>query len=183
MTSRRLYCSTVVFKDQFLFALGGFDDTTCRTFASCERYDCARNLWSPVAPLAVARYGAAATTFLGCIYIAGGVNVRRRAERSVERYDPAASEKGEEEEDRWTAVAPMIRARFGFALAAFAGRLWAIGGYNEDHQELASVESYDSLTDSWREEPPLALGPRSCHAAAEFGGELIVVGGQRKGGE
>ncbi|KAH9392745.1 hypothetical protein TYRP_005832 [Tyrophagus putrescentiae] len=100
MTSRRLYCSTVVFEDQFLFALGGFENNTCRTFASCERYDAARNLWSPVAPLAVARYGAAATTFLGCIYIAGGVNVRRRAELSVERYDPAASEEGEEKEDR-----------------------------------------------------------------------------------
>ena len=50
---------------------------------------------------------------------------------SVERYDPATN--------AWEAVAPMVVERFAHAMAALDGKLYAVGGQNDDEEEDGDI--------------------------------------------
>lgn len=80
-------------------------------------------------------------------------------------------------EDRWTGLSPMERAR-GLAAAAFAGgRVWVTGGCRRFGTGLAEVEVFDPVANSWSSGPAL---PESLHdhAAVAWRDSLVcVIGG------
>ena len=69
----------------------------------------------------------------------------------MERYDPGT--------DAWEAVAPLTLARFGAGAAALEGKLFAVGG-REDEAEgerpAHSVERFDPASNAWEEVAPMA---------------------------
>ncbi len=176
--SRSAFAS--VFINDNIYVLGGkhikndsFYDCPIRI---CELYYRSFNHWTTVEPMNSCRVNASAAVLNGCIYIAGGWT-GEEVEKSVEKYDLKSLCQ------RWILVAPMNTARYHFVLTPFDGRLWAIGGKSkegDDIQPLRSCESYDLVTDTWREEAPMKEG-RDGHAAIEFNGELYVVGGEKIG--
>ena len=62
--------------------------------------------------------------------------------------------------------------RFGAASAVVHGKLWIMGGYDEDFEGIATVTIYDPATDTWVAGPELPHpGP---YSAAILDGELRV---------
>jgi len=76
----------------------------------------------------------------------------------------------------WEAVAPTATARTSHAVAAFDGKLYAVGGYNGDGGRRSSVERYDPVTNAWEEVAPMGTA-RAAHAMAVLNGKLYAVGG------
>lgn len=61
--------------------------------------------------------------------------------RSVERFDPVASE--------WAMVTPMNRPRTGLSVTVLNGLLYAVGGH-DGAGYLNLVQSYDPQTNKWQ---------------------------------
>ena len=88
---------------------------------------------------------------------------------SVERYDPALN--------LWEAVAPMVAARMSLGVAVLDGKLYAVGGYNDDDFALSTVDRYDPATNAWEAMAPMATA-RVVLAVAVLDGKLYAVGGE-----
>ncbi|XP_066289189.1 uncharacterized protein [Branchiostoma lanceolatum] len=77
--------------------------------------------------------------------------------------------------DNWAKLAPMNTARREHKLAVVQGKVYAIGG-KDDNGKLASVEIYDRNLNKWTEGVALPQ-PRYKHAAAALNGNIYVIGG------
>jgi len=162
--------------DGKLYTVGGCRPQGDATFNSVKRYDLAANAWEEVAPMATARLAHAAAVLDGKLYAVGGYNEDDDEDEdghnsylsSVERYDPVTN--------AWEAVAPMATARDYHAVTVLDGKLYAVGGGNDDVDDLSTVERYDPATNAWEEVAPLATA-RSAHAVAALDGKLYAVGG------
>lgn len=127
-----------------LYVLGGYTLTGATPTAqkSVQVYDLTGNAWrrdgdaqaTPPAPLPEARHSAAAAVLGGKIYMAGGVGADGAVLGSMIVYDPATN--------AWSAKLPMRTPRALLALAAYQGKLWAIGGFDANQRMLTSVETY-----------------------------------------
>ena len=72
MNQRRSWHSAVSVGNK-IYVMGGIDETRCFSLASCEVYDPALDVWVPMSPLPVPRFGFGAALFKNHIYIVGGV--------------------------------------------------------------------------------------------------------------
>ena len=144
-----------------LYAVGGLNNEG--SVATVEEYDPATDRWAVRAPMPTSRaFLGLAAAETGKLYAAGGVNQRRRRRRvtlaTLEEYDPAT--------DTWATKAPMPTARGRLGLAAARnGKLYATGGVDPTggtgDAPFATVEEYDSATDSWRRRRPCQPGARA----------------------
>jgi N-acetylneuraminic acid mutarotase len=78
-------------------------------------------------------------------------------------------------ENEWTRMAPMPTERGGIGVAVVNGKIYAIGGVNNDTQ-LAVNEEYDPTTDTWKTRAPMPT-PRSGFAIAVHQSKIYVIGG------
>jgi len=109
-------------------------------------------------PTARSNLGIAAV--YGKIYAIGGLAVKVNDAGFInsslcldvnEEYDPAT--------DNWTTKKPMPTARYDFAIAAYAGKIYCIGGLiGVSWLEATNVnEVYDPATNTWTTKAPLPL--------------------------
>ena len=82
---------------------------------------------------------------------------------------------GDAAENEWTARKPMPTAREGLGVAVVNGKIYAIGGLNND-TNLAVNEEYDPATDTWKTKEPMPTA-RSGFAVAAFQSKIYVIGG------
>ena len=80
----------------------------------------------------------------------------------------------------WTTRAPMPTPRYGPAVGAVDGILYAIGGQT-DTGYVAVVEAYDPTTNSWTTKAPMPT-PRGYLGAGVINGVLYAVGGRDQDG-
>jgi len=78
-------------------------------------------------------------------------------------------------ENEWTSIAHMPTARGGLGVAVVNGKIYAIGGVNNDTQ-LAVNEEYDPATDTWTTREPMPTA-RSGFAIAIYQSKIYVMGG------
>jgi N-acetylneuraminic acid mutarotase len=79
-------------------------------------------------------------------------------------------------EPGWRGLAPAPSERTEVAAAAVGDRIWVLGGYAPDGATLATVEVYDTGSDTWARGPDLPVAVN--HAmAASLDGVLYVAGG------
>jgi N-acetylneuraminic acid mutarotase len=81
---------------------------------------------------------------------------------------------------RWQTRAPLPEANSEIAVAELNGKIYVIGGYPSSRVVAATVQVYDSATDSWSLTAPLPL-PLHHTMAASANGKLYVVGGEAAG--
>lgn len=74
------------------------------------------------------------TVSAGLIYVVGGISNEGVELRSVEVYDPISK--------RWSELAPMGTRRAYLGVAALNDCIYAVGGWNEAQDALATVEKY-----------------------------------------
>jgi N-acetylneuraminic acid mutarotase len=84
-------------------------------------------------------------------------------------------------ENEWTTMSPMPTTRGGLGVAVVNGKIYAIGGVNNDTQ-LAVNEEYDPTTDTWTNRAPMPTA-RSGFAIAVYQSKIYVIGGTVGTGE
>ena len=77
---------------------------------------------------------------------------------------------------RWRPIPPMSAARAGACSVIIDNEMWVIGGRNDAHNALATVEIYSPKSNSWRSCTPMSQS--HIHAVAGVvGGRLVVATG------
>ena len=77
--------------------------------------------------------------------------------------------------DSWTTKEPMLTARAGLGVAVLNGKIYAIGGLNNDTQ-LGVTEEYNPITDTWTTKSPMPT-PRSGFAIVVYQNRIYCIGG------
>ena len=62
-------------------------------------------------------------------------------------------------------------------MATLGGKIYAVGGVDDDGNLLSSVEAFDPQTNSWAAVAPMSTA-RSCFSFAVVSGKLYAVGGE-----
>src|SRR5690349_19985230 len=75
----------------------------------------------------------------------------------------------------------MPTARYGLAVASVGGQLYAVGGFDRQDKELATVESSDPASGGWRSVAPVPTA-RGVLGLAADGNRLVAVGGSSGAG-
>ena len=78
--------------------------------------------------------------------------------------------------DVWAVAAPMPTARYYHAAAEVGGKIYAIGGHDNNGVYLSVVEEYDPAANTWTTKAPMPTG-RQFLAAAAVGGKIYAIGG------
>jgi non-specific serine/threonine protein kinase len=99
-----------------------------------------------------------------------------RGGRPAPERAPLTSAAPADGEPAWRTLAPAPSERTEVAAAAVGERIWVLGGYAPDGATLATVEVYDTATDTWARGPDLPVAVN--HAmAATLDGVLYIAGG------
>jgi N-acetylneuraminic acid mutarotase len=107
------------------------------------------------------------------IYVVGGVR-RKKNLATVHLFDVASK--------HWQRAAPLQVARSRLAVAAWGGKLYAVGGYAGDGTEALDsgvVEEYDPGKRAWVTKASMPT-PRHGHAAVVVNHRILVIGGYGK---
>jgi N-acetylneuraminic acid mutarotase len=92
-------------------------------------------------------------------------------ETPTPRLTPAPAPKG------WRTLASMPTPRSEVAVAAVAGQVYVVGGFEGDGSPSDAVEVYDPATDTWTQAPPLPEPRHHTAATAVADIFLYVIGG------
>ncbi|KAJ1480761.1 hypothetical protein T484DRAFT_1955991 [Baffinella frigidus] len=96
--------------------------------------------WREVAPMAEQRFGCAATTCDGVVYVFGGKGTAFPL-ATAEIYDPRA--------DKWESIEPMRNERVFPCAAAMGAFVYVLCGFNRTN-EVHDVEEWSHATRRWR---------------------------------
>jgi len=152
-----------------VYVIGGFG-STAEPVDIVEVFDPAADEWRTVAPLPIALHHAAAAVVDGRLIVVGGYTggrVRWSAVGTVFEYEPTRN--------AWRGRAQMPTPRGALAVAALAGRVYALGGSAERVSNAHEV--YDVAADRWA--PANAMPTARDHlAAVGFEGRVWALGGR-----
>lgn len=76
----------------------------------------------------------------------------------------------------WTPLSPMPTARGEFGTAVVNGKIYVIGGVNENNQPLNIIEEYNPISDQWTSKMTMPT-PRSGLATVVYDNKIYVIGG------
>jgi Bacterial Ig-like domain (group 3)/Kelch motif len=138
-------------------------------------YDIATNTWThggPSAPDAVSiRSELAGATDGSKHYAIGGRGATTLTD--VEVFDPSTN--------TWSAKTPMPSARAGLAAVFVNGKIYAIGGRDQDTYGAGTLqnanEAYDIGTDTWATKASMPTPLSDIYATVAFNGKIYVFGG------
>ena len=178
MPTARLGLAAALGADGKIYAIGGFNSSQ---IASVEVYDPTSNTWDTRASMPFARSYLAAAAKDGQIYALGGWDgeIYLREGKSVansittvEAYDLAT--------DTWMAREQLGIQRLGFGVAVVNDRIYALGGFSDNHTGLgvhmSASEVYDPIANDWAQRAVMPTG-RSELAAAVANGRIYAIGG------
>ncbi|MEM3377808.1 MAG: kelch repeat-containing protein [Candidatus Bathyarchaeia archaeon] len=137
--------------------------------------------WVTRAPMQVARFSLGAAAVNGRIYAIGG-NTRSGGGGTLKGPLPVkggitgVNEEYDPETDTWRFKTPMPTARMDFAIAAYKGKIYCIGGYAADGNATGVNEAYDPETDTWETKAPMPT-PRWSLQANVANGKIYLIGG------
>ena len=139
--------------------------------------DGARQSRPPLADLPVPRTEVAGATWLGQPAVAGGLTPDGAASALVHLFDTGAGV--------WRPGPDLPLPLHHAGMAAFGDRLYVAGGYtngpDQSWRPQSRVFSLGAGEPAWREEAPLARGPRGALGLAAAGDLLVAVGGEANG--
>ena len=111
----------------------------------------------------------------GKIYAIGGYNYENHTNdndvhlNTVQMYDPST--------DTWSTKTSMPTARADLAAVAVNGKIFAIGGYN-NNGSLNIVQMYNPITNSWSSKTNMPT-EREDISAIELDGKIFAIGGYK----
>jgi hypothetical protein len=179
--------ATCIGKNAALVLIFVFLTASCLTVAKpvSSSADTAEDTWVEKASMPTARGGLGVVVVDGKIYAIGGASSRLPDPSGSsgilgtnEMYDPAT--------DKWVSKAPMRTPRAYFAIAAFQGKIYCMGGQVGWYQEptmdylwgpktTLNVEVYDVAKDTWSTLSPMPFGSFYGRASV-INDKIYVVG-------
>ncbi|MGH7045994.1 MAG: Kelch repeat-containing protein [Stellaceae bacterium] len=144
--------------------------------AGLTRTALAQGKWQFAAPMPQPMAEIVAASVGGKIYVLGGLNDKTfDADGVVWVYDPEANS--------WSVRKPMPAPAHHLAVSAYQGKIYVFGGFTRPKnlrawQATDAAWQYDPATDSWKKLAPMPT-PRGSAQAAEVGGRIYVIGGDR----
>jgi N-acetylneuraminic acid mutarotase len=183
--------TAVAVVDGIIYIIGGYDDNDIMV-SLVEAYDPATGIWTRKADMPTARYSFDACVIDGRIYVPSGatkfgeVTGNFSSVPTVEVYDPAT--------DTWTQASDMPVARYGHSASAVDGKMYIIGGAEEetmklweegkiDTDEMEEVFSivyvYDPATAMWTTAADPLPTARNGPTAAVVDGKIYAIGGRQ----
>jgi len=167
MSTERTYFGAVRGADGRIYAVGGTGTVTMEAYAPST------NTWAQLAEMPTPRYGhAVAIGADGKIYAIGGYNTigDRAYHATVEAYTPSTN--------TWETLAPMPTARaLHSAVTGPDGRIYVIGGYNEQRGTLRTVEVYTPSTNTWATAASMPSARYTLATAVGDDGNIYAFGG------
>eukprot|EP00102_Acyrthosiphon_pisum_P015467 XP_008186031.1 PREDICTED: ring canal kelch homolog isoform X1 [Acyrthosiphon pisum] len=162
----RQFAGLGVIKDQFVFAVGGENDSSSQ---SVSMLDVSSQLpsWVPIADMVVKREQLGVGILDDCIYAVGGGD-EDNSFNSVEVFDVSIQ--------KWRLVASMCTERCDLGVGVLHNRLYAIGGTDDEGNCLKSVECYDSTLDTWTPVAEMSVCRRGVGVGV-LDGLMYVIGG------
>ena len=160
----------------FLYVIGGGNSGVA--LSDLQRYDPVLDVWTTLAPMTVARAGAAAAVIDDGIFVIGG---RQSTSgpcsggpylTTVEKYDV--------DTNTWTAVAPLLNGRSDLAAVAHGGKIYVFGGCNATGV-TNEVDIYDPQTDTWTTGSMPMPTARASLVAGHSGDLIYAIGGTTDG--
>ncbi|KAK6176781.1 hypothetical protein SNE40_015015 [Patella caerulea] len=160
-----------------ILVIGGFQQDTKEnhTEKHVERYYSNDNQWKYYAELPEPRHHHAVAFLGGKLYLSGGTDAKKTFTKrhplplnKVFQFDPS--------QKVWRECGLMNSSRMYHKMCALYGMLYAIGGQDEKSRVLASVECYNSKTNSWIYARPMNSA-RMGFGAAVNDGKIYVAGG------
>ena len=153
-----------------IYVMGGYNKKDGK-LRSTEVYDTLTNQWSSLPNMKNVRDGCAAAVVNDKIYVVGGfLQVKHLS--SCEVLDPNNTKT-----KKWSKVKQdMKQGRSGCAAVGIGDKLYVIGG--KDHgNRLASMEVYDTITQTWSTLPSMSRKRSEC-AAVACKDQIYVFGGK-----
>ncbi|MCX6113017.1 MAG: hypothetical protein NTY22_07045, partial [Proteobacteria bacterium] len=154
-TGRRAIAAVTV--NDKIYVIGGIGKgANFPVLSTVEEYDPVADKWTAKTDMPRARYlQNSASVVDGKIYAIGGVIENAGVYTAipfVEEYDPI--------KDIWTKKKDMPTARYSLATCAMNGKIYAIGGFDDNDKVIPPVEEYDPSTDIWtkKNNMPIARG-------------------------
>ncbi len=169
--------------DGRIYMIGGQDRE--RRMNVVEAYDPVKDSWIRLRPMPTPRDALQAAAAIGSdgrmrIYAIGGRGALHGRVRdnftTVEAYDPTT--------DTWSDMRPMpTRRPAQAATLGPGGRIYVVGGTNEEMFATTVLEIYDPVKDAWSTGAPMPYGQECASATCTSGpdGEILVFGGWGKG--
>ena len=160
-----------------IVVLGGINGTNV-VQSTTWAFDPVAEVWATdLPPMPTGRYRFSAACLDGHVYVAGGyasfadgdTSDNAKCLATVDRYDVAGK--------TWGSVANLATARGDMALAASAGKLYAIGGYGASWNPVDATEVFDPATGAWSAAAVMPNAGKGDISAVEIGGVIYVPGG------
>ena len=178
----RVQGNALVSHGSSLILVGGFTATNAKgekgnlvSQANVQRYDIASGKWSDLPKLPEPRSSMDAIVLEGYLYAIGGWNMQGGTDEP-EWHKTAWRLPIENPSKGWEPIAAPPFQRRAVAVAAHKGRVFVIGGMNEDGDTTTETCIYDPKTNAWAEASPIAGVPLTGFGASacSVGRELIV---------
>jgi hypothetical protein len=133
------------------------EDADLHSVDEFARFDPATGTWTKLPSLPAGRSSHDATVIDGKIYVVGGWNLSGESssgewQNDALVYNTAAEDSGDTaagDNGKWIKISEPPFQRRALAVAAWNGRLWALGGMDEYADIKRDVFSYDPQSDTW----------------------------------
>ncbi|XP_022777878.1 kelch-like protein 2 [Stylophora pistillata] len=129
----------VVASGTHLYMIGGWRKTR-GYFANGERFDTVEKTWEEIASMQIERAGPFGVATQEKIFVAGGV-YRGQKLNTCEVYSISTNE--------WQVFQCLNAPRCFGSMVQLNGKLYVLGGMNENNQSELSVECFDTAEDRW----------------------------------
>jgi N-acetylneuraminic acid mutarotase len=151
----------LVSHDSHIYRIGGMrarnaegKEADLESTADFARFDPARCAWESLAPLPAPRSSHDAATLGSQLWVAGGWKLDGASADAT--WDGAVLVADlSQQKPAWRVATQLPQKRRGLALAGFAGRLYVIGGMDEEGDLSKRVDVYDPKSNVWTPGPDL----------------------------
>lgn len=162
-----------------LYRIGGFtamnaegEDHDLRSQSSVASFDPASGSWTDLPSLPEPRSSFDAAVLGDAIYVVGGWSMQGDDEKQW--HDTAWKLDLKQQPLKWQALSQAPFRRRALAVAAHDGKIYAIGGMQEEGGPTSRVSIYDPATDKWTEGPNIQGEGKM----AGFGSSAFATGGR-----
>ncbi|MGE0610193.1 MAG: hypothetical protein AB7O62_24085 [Pirellulales bacterium] len=164
-----------------LYRVGGFearndekDDSDLHSMPDVARFDPATGEWSAMPDLPLGRSSHDAAVLGDTLYVVGGWTLAGKG-NSTWQTDMLSLDLADKQA-AWQSIDVPFRRR-ALSAAAHDGKLYVIGGMQEDGNTTTTVNVYDPRTKAWSDAPPLFGAPLEGFGTSAFGwdGKLRVT--------
>ena len=176
---------TLVAHDRHVYRIGGMaphnppgSPHDLVSVADFVRFDPASKTWTDMPRLPAPRSTHDSVVLGHELYVIGGWSMNGGDPSNSDFLDTALVFDLARPDAGWTELPPPPFQRRALAVAAIAGKVYAIGGLNADEKVVAAVDVYDPTTRKWSRGPDMPGSKRQGFAPSAFGvgGALYVTG-------